>query len=331
MTARGRACGGVVVADARDAAARGGLRAGDRIVGLNGERPARRARPGGRRRRRHALAHRAARRPPARPGRHAAPRGVARHLARPRRARRRPADLPQRLPLLLRRPGAAGPARRALRQGRRLPPLVPARQLHDAHATWTRPTSRASRSCGSRRCTSRCTPGTTTPACASWGGRRPALAPSSSGSRRPASSCTCRSCSARAGTTATCSPRRCARTGELEAVADLGVVPVSLAAEGDLRRVTAAEARAVIAAVEAWQRRLPGAARHGLRARRRRVLPARRRGAAGGRRARAVRERRRHLGGAARRGEALAATWDDRRAADVAPPGPARRSPACVC
>ena len=40
------------------------------------------------------------------------------------------------------------------------------------------------------------------------------------------------------------------RTGALEAVADLGVVPVSLAAEGDLRRVTPDEARSVIAAVE---------------------------------------------------------------------------------
>ncbi len=44
------------------------------------------------------------------------------------------------------------------------------------------------------------------------------------------------------------------RAGALDAVADLGVVPVSLAAEGDLRRVTAAEARAVIAAVREWQR-----------------------------------------------------------------------------
>jgi putative radical SAM enzyme (TIGR03279 family) len=43
------------------------------------------------------------------------------------------------------------------------------------------------------------------------------------------------------------------RTGELDAVADLGVVPVSLAAEGDLRRVTPHDARATIAAVEGWQ------------------------------------------------------------------------------
>ncbi len=44
------------------------------------------------------------------------------------------------------------------------------------------------------------------------------------------------------------------RAGELDSVADLGVVPVSLAAEGDLRRVTPEDARGVIAAVEGWQR-----------------------------------------------------------------------------
>ena len=65
----------------------------------------------------------------------AAARRVARHLAGPRRPRRRAAHLPQRLPLLLRRPGAGRAARGAVRQGRRLPPVVPARQLHDAHAT----------------------------------------------------------------------------------------------------------------------------------------------------------------------------------------------------
>jgi len=44
------------------------------------------------------------------------------------------------------------------------------------------------------------------------------------------------------------------RSGTLPSVADIGVVPVSLAAEGDLRRVTAADAAAVVAAVEQWQR-----------------------------------------------------------------------------
>jgi putative radical SAM enzyme (TIGR03279 family) len=45
-----------------------------------------------------------------------------------------------------------------------------------------------------------------------------------------------------------------ARTGALEAVVDLGIVPVSLAAEGDLRRVGRTDARAVLDAVAAWQR-----------------------------------------------------------------------------
>jgi putative radical SAM enzyme (TIGR03279 family) len=44
------------------------------------------------------------------------------------------------------------------------------------------------------------------------------------------------------------------RTGELEAAVDLGVVPVSLAVEGDLRRATVEDARMVIGAVERWQR-----------------------------------------------------------------------------
>lgn len=45
-----------------------------------------------------------------------------------------------------------------------------------------------------------------------------------------------------------------AEAGALPEVADLGVVPVSLAAEGDLRRVTAADAQTTIAAIESWQR-----------------------------------------------------------------------------
>jgi putative radical SAM enzyme (TIGR03279 family) len=47
-----------------------------------------------------------------------------------------------------------------------------------------------------------------------------------------------------------------ARAAALESVVDIGVVPVSLAAEGDLRRVTAAEATDVVADVERWQRDL---------------------------------------------------------------------------
>lgn len=44
-----------------------------------------------------------------------------------------------------------------------------------------------------------------------------------------------------------------ARTAELPAVADLGIVPVSLASEGDLRRVTASDAAAVRTSVAGWQ------------------------------------------------------------------------------
>jgi len=45
------------------------------------------------------------------------------------------------------------------------------------------------------------------------------------------------------------------RAAALAGVADLGIVPVSLAVEGDLRRVTPADAAAVLAAVEGWQHR----------------------------------------------------------------------------
>ena len=44
-----------------------------------------------------------------------------------------------------------------------------------------------------------------------------------------------------------------ARTAALPAVADIGLVPVSLAVEGDLRRVTATDAAAVCDAVAGWQ------------------------------------------------------------------------------
>lgn len=44
------------------------------------------------------------------------------------------------------------------------------------------------------------------------------------------------------------------RAAALDSVLDIGVVPVSLAVEGELRRVTSAEAAEVIADVEEWQR-----------------------------------------------------------------------------
>jgi len=45
------------------------------------------------------------------------------------------------------------------------------------------------------------------------------------------------------------------RAAALHGVADLGIVPVSLAVEGDLRRVTPGDAAAVLAAVDGWQER----------------------------------------------------------------------------
>lgn len=45
-----------------------------------------------------------------------------------------------------------------------------------------------------------------------------------------------------------------ARLAELPSVEDVGVVPVSLAAEGDLRRVSRGDAEDLLAAVAAWQR-----------------------------------------------------------------------------
>ena len=121
-----------------------------------------------------------------------------------------------------------------------------------------------------------------------------------------------------------------ALAGELEAVADLGIVPVSLAAEGELRRLTADDAAAVIAAVAGWQRGF-----------------LRRRGSAfvhaadefyllagadppPGDAAGAVRERRRHLGGAARGGEGWADSREAGRSRDV---NACRRaaSAACAC
>ena len=46
-----------------------------------------------------------------------------------------------------------------------------------------------------------------------------------------------------------------AGSASLESVRDVGIVPVSLAADGELRRVTAADAEVVLAAVETWQAR----------------------------------------------------------------------------
>ena len=92
-----------------------------------------------------------------------------------------------------------------------------------------------------------------------------------------------------------------AKAAALPAVADLGIVPVSLADEADLRRVTAADAGAVCAAVAGWQARFrESAAPPSCTPPTSSTCSAAR--AAGERRAGAVRERHRHVGGVARRG-----------------------------
>ena len=150
------------IEDVREAAARAGLRAGDCIARLNGVAPIdvldlEMAAADGT-----FSARRVARRASARARGRAPARGVARDLAGTRRARHADRRLPQPLSLLLRRPGAAGPARGALRQGRRLPAVVPARQLHDALQSRARPTSQRIEELRlAAVCTSRCTPGTT--------------------------------------------------------------------------------------------------------------------------------------------------------------------------
>ena len=52
--------------------------------------------------------------------------------------------------------------------------------------------------------------------------------------------------------------RTVAAVAELWSVADVGIVPVSLAAEGDLRRVVRGDAEALLHDVSAWQRRFLG-------------------------------------------------------------------------
>ena len=198
---------GLPVAAVEDAAVRAGLRARRLHRAAQRRGAGRRARPRDGRGRRRDLAHGAARRASARPRDRAARRGVARHLARLRRPRRRAQGLPQRLPFLLRRSGARRVAPVALGQGRRLPAQRSARQLHHAQQPHRRRPGahRGPAPVAALRLAARL-------------GRRGARAPHGArGARDPSRSraargrgprdCTSRSCSARAGTTAPCSPR----------------------------------------------------------------------------------------------------------------------------
>ncbi len=237
----------------------------------------------------------------------------------------------------------------ALREGRRLPARVPGRQLHHAQQPRATPTWRASRTCACRRCTSRCTPGTTRRACASWGARPAAREPLSSGSPR-------------AGLELHLQVVLCPGWNDGDVLAE------TIAGAGRLRGGARRRHRAGLAGRRgrpaardasptprpcsrpwrAWQARFAPRARHRLRARRRRVLPALRPHAAAERRARAVRERHRHVAPlcsrrrASWRGAALARASGERPAAarlsrrrsrlltgTLARAGRRARSPAC--
>ena len=139
--------------------------------------------------------------------RHVRGRQGRRRAARPRARERgvRPgAHLRQPLPVLLHLPAAEGHAPQPLPEGRRLPAVVPLRELHDAHPLHrgrpragrhraARPALREHPRHRSRACA---------PACCATGGARRACAGSARCST-PASRCTARSSCARASTTAT--------------------------------------------------------------------------------------------------------------------------------
>ena len=117
--------------------------------------------------------------------------------------------LRQPLRVLLHLPAPEGHAAEPLAEGRRLPALVPLRQLHDPHPVH-RDGPRASADRASlARCSSRSTPPTPTSGlvCSATGGARPACA-GCGRSSTAASRCTVRSWSARAATTARCSRTR---------------------------------------------------------------------------------------------------------------------------
>ena len=300
MTARRTACGGVVVADARDAAARGGLRAGDRIVGLNGSVPLdvldledaaadgtlwlSVLRDG------HPL------------DLVVTPRAGEWHgisLDRgglgddPRTCRNA-----CRFCFVDQVPHGA--ARRAVREGRRLPPLVPARQLHDADEPRRgRPrTHRGAAPLAALRLPARVGRRRPRPPHGAGGGRiarRPRTAGGGGPRAAPAG-----------GALPRLERRRRARRDRAPRGRARGRRRPRRRPRVPGRRGRPAPGDGGRGAIGHRGRRglaagLRPAARRGLRARRRRVLPARRRGSAGGRRARAVRERRGHLRRAARR------------------------------
>ena len=191
-----------------------------------------------------------------------------RRQGRGRVARTRPRDrgvrpgayLRQPLPVLLHLPAAQGHAAKPLPEGRRLPPVVPLRQLHHPHPLHrVRPRTgghRAARPAVREHPRHRSRPAVALAA-------QPALArPACGGSARSstrASKCTARSSCARASTTATRSTTPCSVSSTaIPLLATVGVVPLGVSdytTEPDMRPHTVAEARRVLDIVDEWQAR----------------------------------------------------------------------------
>ena len=231
--------------------------------------------------------------------------GVARHRPRerPRRAAR---ALPQRLRLLLRRPGPDRSARRPLVQGRRLPAVVPGRHLHHPDQPRRRDLERIVRLRLSPLYVS----------LHAWDDDGAGRAHGAAGARvavrvlrgspRPGSRSTCRSCSARAGTTATVLRETLDAARGWPSVEDVGVVPVSLRRGRPAARRPRRTPRRSSALSRSGRPRCRATLGRAFVARRRRVPPALRAAAAGERRAAPVRERHRHGGASSTR---RAAAW----------------------
>ena len=204
--------------------------------------------------------------------------GVAARARARERGVRPGAHVRQPLPVLLHLPAAQGHAAQPVPEGRRLPPLVPLRELHDAHPLH-RGRPRAGGHRGPRpavREHPRDRPRGAHGAPAQPARRdEPALARRAA--RRRASRCTARSWCAPASTTATCSTTRCSAssTGS-RASRPWASVPLGVSGfnrEPDMRPHTRAEAEAVLDTSHAWQAALPRRARPPARVRGRRVLP----------------------------------------------------------
>ena len=198
--------------------------------------------------------------------------------------------LRQQVRVLLHPPAAARHAQEPLRQGRRLPAVVPARQLHHAQRP-RRSGARAHRGAAAvaaLRLGARHRPRAAAPAARRARGTQRRSCPDWSGWPRRASACTRRSCCARTGTTARTSSGRCDELAPLHPQVD-----DHRDRAGRASRATASGCRGSARSPCPRRRRcsptvarlaaaLPGRARQPLRVPRRRGLPAGGRAAAAG-------------------------------------------------